>query len=89
MKMNRIELTWQTRAICTFISSTVEDDKARSALFAQAQKLTLVEDDDSVVDDTSIDRSLEDIIENGNVEEALARNNRRTSPGIDTMRYSK
>lgn len=88
--IRRAEITWQTQSICAFIASTVEDNSAREKMFANAQKLTLLEDelDDTTTSGDSDERSLEDIIENGNVQAALARNNARVGPGIASMRMT-
>jgi hypothetical protein len=85
-KLRRTELTWQTRNICLFMAATVEDNGARKEMISSAQRLTLLEDE---LDDTSTEeRTLEDIIENGNIQEALARNNQRKGPTPDAMRMS-
>jgi hypothetical protein len=85
MRLHQAELSWQTQMMCSFISMTVEDSRSREKLFAAAMKLTLLDDDEQEsfeVDTTPEERTLEDIIENGSVQQALERNNRRTGPGL-------
>jgi hypothetical protein len=80
MKLRHAELEWQTRAITTFISNTIEDNKAREQLVKQANKLTIMggTSDQPIQHsaDTTSERSIEEIMEHGDTS-ALEKNSHK------------
>lgn len=79
--MRREEIEWSTRALATFIANTVQDDKARDQMFSSATNLSMTGASRSEGSaDTPGERSLEDIMEHGDIDGALARNEKRSTP---------
>lgn len=90
--VRRMELEWQTKLVATVTANTIEDGKAREKLINSIQALNLRGVDDSApggqhrAADTAADgRSIEEVMEHGSVQQALARNLRRKGPGIFGM----
>lgn len=92
-KVRRAEIEWQTKMLASFIASTVDDQKAREQMVEAAAKLSMVDETstsetlrpaqaDTSGEDT---RSTDDVLKHGDIERALARNMRRSGPGIFGM----
>ena len=88
-QVRRLEIEWQTKVLASFIAHTVPDQKAADQLLALVDRLSLADGPEAEVPrpsaDTSGERSLEEIMEHGNVEQAVLRNSQRKGPGIAQM----
>jgi hypothetical protein len=89
LKLRHTELEWQTKSLAYMIAQTVENEKGRKSLTDMVNKMSLTEPPDTDQDhprsvpraDTSGDtRTIEEIMEHGDVERALARNSKRKGP---------
>lgn len=83
--LRRAETEWQTRALAQFIAFNIQNEEGRSQALDIATSLSMTEKKEEV-DTSSVDtRTMEDIIQHGDVERALARNMKRKGPGIFGM----
>lgn len=89
--IRKVELEWSAKLIAGAVANTIEDEKGRKILMdnIQAQNLRGVKEEggDNTTTtrraDTSGDqRSFEEILEQGSVHQALARNLQRKGPGF-------
>lgn len=90
--VRRSELQWQTLTVAKTVANIARTEKQRDALLKALDQMRLVDtdEDQGAAADTSGDsRSLEDIIENGSVQQALARNMRRQGPGLTSVQWSR
>lgn len=91
--VRRMELEWQAKLVASVTANTIEDENARKKLIKSIQGMNLrgvdpdAEDEPgySPADTPGDERSIEDIVEHGSVQQALARNLRRKGPGIFGM----
>lgn len=85
--MRRLEIEWQTKVLGAFIANTAPNADTAKELIKHLNSVYLVDQSEQAEigpADTpgERERSLEDIIENGSTQSALARNNRRQGPGL-------
>lgn len=87
-KVRQLELQWQTRTLATFIANIAPHPKTAEALLKAVERIHLVDDGEIRTADTSSEsdaRTLEEIMEHGNVEAALQKNAMRKGPGLPFM----
>jgi hypothetical protein len=94
-RMRRLEIEWQTKVLASFIANTASSEELAKDLLKHLSSISLADADEVASQSTpgetvqrpadtprEQERSLEDIIENGSVEWAFARNNQRKGPGL-------
>lgn len=91
--IRKLELEWQSKLVASVVAATIEDEKGRDQLLKHIDLMNLrgLSEEQMAAQgrtaDTSGDRrgdgrSTEDVLANGSVHQALARNLRRKGPGI-------
>lgn len=86
-KIRRGEITWIVKSLGSVMAGLSQDKKQMESLMKAVEKMSLLDDEEvSIGDDTTSsrndNRTLEEIMESGNVEAALAKNSRRQGPGL-------
>jgi hypothetical protein len=82
--VRRLEIEWQTKVLASFLSNLAQDEKQATQMHAAVEKLSMLppEAQAALADTSGEHRSLEDIMENGNVAAALAHNIARKGPAL-------
>lgn len=91
--VRKLEMEWQAKLVASVVAATIEDDKARDQLIKHIDLMNLrgLSEEQMAVQDRTADtsgdrrgdgRSVEDVLANGSVHQALTRNLRRKGPGI-------
>lgn len=93
--VRRAEIEWQTKTLAAFLSSLASSKELADAMHDEVGKLSMTPRPPDQADTGSADtsggtdsRTLEEIMEHGNVEAALARNLARKGPGLEFLRLN-